>query len=445
MTAVEYEPLIVVYRNGAPVRLQDIATVTDSVEDVRNFGMFIERPDDRPDDPVAKPTIMLIVFRQPGANIIATADRILALLPQLEAQIPADMNLAVAMDRTGTIRASLHDVQFTLLISIALVILVVFLFLRDLRATLIPTVAVPVSLIGTFGVMYLCGYSLDNLSLMALTIATGFVVDDAIVVIENISRHLEDGMSPMAASLLGAKEIGFTVLSISVSLVAVFIPILLMNGIVGRLFREFAVTLSVAIAVSLVVSLTTTPMMCAILLKSKHEQKHGRLFQFSERIFDGILWIYERTLMIVLRHQRITMVVTLSTIVIHGLSVYGRPERIFSAAGYRPLDGKSSGRSRCFVSVDVSSDQTVRDGGGRRPRSLGSSCIRWRSEQRGVQFRANVRHAEAVERAENEGRRRGRADSQKGGANPGCDAHSSSGSGSAHRWTIKQCAVPVHA
>ena len=316
MTAAEYEPLFVTYRNGAPVRLRDIATVTDSVEDVRNYGLSLEKPDDKPS---IKTAITIIIFRQPGANIVATADRIVELLPQLEAQIPADMNLSVAMDRTGTIRASLKDVQFTLLISIALVILVVFLFLRDLRATLIPTVAVPVSLVGTFGVMYLCGYSLDNLSLMALTIATGFVVDDAIVVIENISRHLEEGMSPMAASLLGAREIGFTVLSISVSLVAVFIPILLMNGIVGRLFREFAVTLSVAIAVSLVVSLTTTPMMCAILLKSKEDQKRGSLYQFSERIFDRILAVYEYTLTKVLRHQRITMFVTLSTI---GFTVY---------------------------------------------------------------------------------------------------------------------------
>jgi multidrug efflux pump len=315
-TAAEYEPLMVVYRNGAPVRLGDIATVKDAVEDIRNYGLSLEKPDDKP---VSKTAITIVIFRQPGANIIATADRIIELLPQLEAQIPTDMNLSVAMDRTGTIRASLEDVQFTLLISIALVILVVFLFLRDVRATLIPTVAVPVSLVGTFGVMFLCGYSLDNLSLMALTIATGFVVDDAIVVIENISRHLEEGLSPMSAALLGAKEIGFTVLSISVSLVAVFIPILLMNGIVGRLFREFAVTLSVAIAVSLVVSLTTTPMMCAILLKSKEDQKHGAIYAFSERIFSAILAVYEYTLSWVLRHQPFTMIVTLSTI---GFTVY---------------------------------------------------------------------------------------------------------------------------
>ena len=303
LRAEEYEPLFVVYRNGAPIRLRDIANVSDSVEDVRAFGVSN-----------GKPAITLIIFRQPGANIIATVDRIRALLPQLEAQVPADMNLSVAMDRTTTIRASLHDVQFTLLLSVALVILVVFLFLRDVRATLIPSVAVPVSLIGTFGVMYLADYSIDNLSLMALTIATGFVVDDAIVVIENITRHLEEGVPPMQAALIGAKEIGFTVLTISVSLVAVFIPILLMTGVLGRLFREFAVTLSVAVGVSLLVSLTTTPMMCAFLLKSKGEQRRGRLYRASERVFDGILGWYERTLTWVLRHQRSTMLVTISTI-----------------------------------------------------------------------------------------------------------------------------------
>ena len=316
MVAEEYQTLMIAYRNGAPVRLQDVATVTNSVEDVRAFGMSDDKAGGKPN---GKPAITVIIYRQPGANIIETVDRIVALLPQLEAQIPADMNLSIAMDRTRTIRASLHDVQFTLFVSIGLVILVVFLFLRDWRATLIPTVAVPVSLIGTFGVMYLAGYSLDNLSLMALTIATGFVVDDAIVVIENIMRHLEVGMSPLEASLLGAKEIGFTVLSISVSLVAVFIPILLMNGIVGRLFREFAVTLTVAIAVSLVVSLTTTPMMCAYLLKSKHEQRRGVLFRWTERMFDAVLAFYEVTLSFVLRHHRITMLVTLSTI---GFTVY---------------------------------------------------------------------------------------------------------------------------
>jgi multidrug efflux pump len=310
--ASEYEKLIVTYRNGAPVRLEDVATVTDSVEDVRAFGLLN-----------GKPAISVVIFRQPGANIIETVDRIRAILPLLDEQIPAAMELTVSMDRTGTIRASLHEVQFTLLISVALVILVVFLFLRDVRSTLIPSVAVPVSLIGTFGVMYLAGYSLDNLSLMALTIATGFVVDDAIVVIENITRHLEAGLSPLQASLLGAREIGFTVLSISVSLVAVFIPIMLMSGYVGRLFREFAVTLSVAIAISLVVSLTTTPMMCALLLKSHQpERKHGYVYRASEWFFDTILAIYEWSLRRVLKHQFLTLMVTLSTIGLTGY-LYG--------------------------------------------------------------------------------------------------------------------------
>ena len=304
LKADQYRPLIVAYSKGAPVRLGDIAHVEDSVEDIFAKGLCD-----------GKPAVTIIVFRQPGANIIQTVDRVRALLPQLQAEIPAGIDVTVAMDRTTTIRASVEDVQFTLLISIALVILVVFLFLRNLRATFIPSVAVPVSLIGTFGAMYLMGYSLDNLSLMALTVATGFVVDDAIVVIENINRHLEQGMSPLEASLYGAKEIGFTVLSISVSLVAVFIPILLMGGIVGRLFREFAVTLSVAIGVSMLVSLTTTPMMCAALLKRHADQRHGRLYRASEWLFDGILKFYEVTLAWVLRHQRITMVVTILTLV----------------------------------------------------------------------------------------------------------------------------------
>ncbi len=301
--AAEYESLIVAFRNGAPIRLKDLGEIIDSVEDVQFYGSFN-----------GMPSISMMVYREPGANILETVDRVEALLPQMSAQIPAAMDLNVAFDRTATIRASLHDVQFTLMLSVVLVILVVFVFLRDFRTTLIPSVAVPVSLVGTFGVMYLLGYSLDNLSLMALTIATGFVVDDAIVVVENIRRHIELGKSPRHAAFLGAKEIGFTVVSISISLVAVFIPILLMSGIVGRLFREFAVTLSTAIAISLVVSLTTTPMMCAFLLKPKGEEKHGWMYRVSEGFFDWILSWYDWSLSYVLRHQRITMLVTLSTI-----------------------------------------------------------------------------------------------------------------------------------
>jgi multidrug efflux pump len=263
-----------------------------------------------------KPAVAMIVFSQPGANIVATVDGLKALMPELQATIPAAMELSILMDRTTTIRASVRDTELTLMISVCLVITVVFLFLRDVRSTLIPGVAVPVSLIGTFGVMYLAGYSIDNLSLMALTIATGFVVDDAIVVVENITRYREQGASPMAAALRGAKEIGFTVLSMSLSLVAVFIPILLMGGIVGRLFREFAVVLSVAIGMSLVVSLTTTPMMCATLLLPASQQRHGRLYRASERVFDFILGTYERILRWVLGHQATMLVITVSTVIL---------------------------------------------------------------------------------------------------------------------------------
>ncbi len=250
--AADYRPLVIAYRDGAAVRLSDLADVQDSVENLRNAGLAN-----------GKPAVLAILFRQPGANIIETVDSVKAALPQLMAAMPRDVDLLIANDRTTTIRASLRDTETTLMIAVALVTLVVFLFLRSARATLIPAIAVPVSIIGTFGIMYLLGYSLDNLSLMALTVATGFVVDDAIVVLENISRHIEAGKPRLQAALLGAREVGFTVTSISISLIAVFLPILLMGGIVGRLFREFAVTLSLAILVSLAISLTTTPMMCA--------------------------------------------------------------------------------------------------------------------------------------------------------------------------------------
>ena len=298
LKAVDYMPLVVGYHNGAAVKLSDVANVQDSTENVRAAG-FVN----------GKPSVLIIIFRQPGANIIETVDRIRAALPSLKASIPSAIDTEVVLDRTLTIRASVRDVERTLVISIALVILVVFVFLRNVRATLIPSVAVPVSLIGTFGVMYLCHYSIDNLSLMALTISTGFVVDDAIVVIENITRYLEQGMPPMQAALKGASEIGFTVLSISISLVAVFIPILMMGGIVGRLFREFAVTLSVAILVSLAISLTTTPMMCSRLLKNLRDEQHGIAYRASERAFNSVLGVYERSLGWVLEHSALTLIV----------------------------------------------------------------------------------------------------------------------------------------
>jgi len=315
--ADEYRKLIITWSKGAAVRVGDIATVTDSREDERTAGFAN-----------GDPAVVMILSRQPGANILETVDRVRALLPQLQASIPQNIHLGVILDRTPTIRASIHDVEITLIISIALVVLVVFVFLRNVWATIIPSVAVPLSLVGTFGVMYMVGYTVDNLSLMALTISTGFVVDDAIVVIENITRYLEKGMTPMQAALTGSREISFTVISMSTSLIAVFIPILLMGGIVGRLFREFAVTLCTAIAVSLAVSLTTTPMMCARFLK--HDAgKHGWLYKLSERGFDWMRDEYEFALQWVLRHQPIMLGVTLATIALSGYLFYIVPKGFF--------------------------------------------------------------------------------------------------------------------
>ena len=305
--AEAYRPLIVAYRNGAPVHLSDVGEVSDAVEDIRNAGLAD-----------GKPAVLLVLFRQPNANVIGIVDRVMALMPQLRASISPAIDLGVALDRSRTIRSSLRDVEWTLMIASVLVILVVFAFLRNGRVTLIPTVAVPVSLIGTFAIMYLLGYSLDNISLMALTVATGFVVDDAIVVLENISRHIEAGMSRVDAAIRGAQEVGFTVVSMSISLIAVFIPILLMGGIVGRLFREFAVTISVAILISLALSLSTTPMMCAVLLRRDRGQ-HGWLYLTSERFYEAMRNGYRRTLAFALRNRRLVMLILLATI---GLNFY---------------------------------------------------------------------------------------------------------------------------
>jgi multidrug efflux pump len=315
--AYEYQPLIVAGHAGAPVRLRDIAEVVDSVEDNRNLGLSN-----------GKPAVLLAIFRQPAANMIETVDRILAVLPLLRASISPSLHLNVVVDRTTTIRASVHDVEIAMMISIILVIFVVFAFLRNAWATIIPSVAVPLSLIGTFGVMYLCHYSLDNLSLMALTISTGFVVDDAIVVIENITRHIESGMKPYEAAMKGAREIGFTVLSMSTSLVAVFIPILLMGGIVGRLFREFAVVLSVAIGVSLLISLSTTPMMCARFLRTE-TGKHNRLYRLSENAFNHLLRTYDISLCWVLRHQVLILLLTFGTVCLNVYLFYQTPSSFF--------------------------------------------------------------------------------------------------------------------
>jgi multidrug efflux pump len=328
--AVDYAPLIVTYRNGTAVRIQDVGEAVDSVEDLRNSGYAN-----------GQPSVMVVIFRQPGANIIDTVDRIRAMVPQLQASVPQSIHIQIAMDQTVTIRASVHDVEITLLISVLLVVLVVFFFLRNVRTTFIPSVAVPVSLIGTFGVMYLLHFSIDNLSLMALTISTGFVVDDAIVVIENITRYLEQGMHPFQAALKGAQEIGFTVLSMSLSLIAVFIPLLLMGGIVGRLFREFAITLSVAIAVSLVVSLTTTPMMCAHLLKE--HQEHGWLYRTSERFFTWIINAYGTTLSVALNHAPITMAILLATIALNGYLFVRVPKGFFPQQDNGRMVGQITG------------------------------------------------------------------------------------------------------
>jgi multidrug efflux pump len=347
--AEDYKPIVIGYHNGTAVRLSDVAQITDSVQNIRSAGYLN-----------GIPSVTVIIFRQPGANIIQTVDNIRGQLPFLKASIPQGIDATIVLDRTTTIRASVSDVERTLMISVALVILVVFIFLRNARATLIPSVAVPVSLIGTFAVMYLVGYSLDNLSLMALTISTGFVVDDAIVVMENISRHLELGMKPFEAALKGAQEIGFTVFSISVSLIAVFIPILMMGGIVGRLFREFAITLSTAIVVSMVISLTTTPMMCAYLLQEEKKESRGRMYQLSEKFFAWMLETYRRSLVWVLDHSALTLGVLLLTIVLNVVLIYRIPKGFFPQQDTGAIVGGVQGpQDSSFPAMDNSIRQLV--------------------------------------------------------------------------------------
>ena len=356
--AAEYRNLVIAYRNGAAVRLADVAEVLDSVENVRNLGLAN-----------GQPAVLVILYRQPGANIIATVDRVIGLIPALKASIPTDIDIKVAMDRTVTIRASLGAVKRTLMIAIALVILVVFLFLRNGRATMVPAVAVPISLLGTFGAMYLLGYSLDNLSLMALIIATGFVVDDAIVVLENITRHLEGGMPRFEAAIQGAREVGFTVLSMSLSLVAVFIPILMMGGIVGRLFREFSITLSVAVLISLLVSLTTTPMMCSRLIRQSDPARQGRLFRATERAFEAVLHFYARSLRWALRNRGLMMVLLAATVVFNIYLYIVIPKGFFPQQDTGRLIGgiqadqaisfqSMSGKLRQFIGI-VQSDPAI--------------------------------------------------------------------------------------
>jgi multidrug efflux pump len=348
--AEDYKPIIVGYNHGSAVRLSDVADVVDSVQNIRAAGYLN-----------GKRAVTLVVFRQPGANIIDTVDRIKDALPSVEASIPQGIETTIVLNRTTTIKASVSTVERTLMLSIVLVIIVVFIFLRSGRATLIPAVAVPVSLIGTFAVMYLCGYSLDNLSLMALTISTGFVVDDAIVVMENITRHIEDGMEPLAAALKGAQEIGFTVFTISMSLIAVFIPLLLMGGIVGRLFREFAVTLSTAILVSMVISLTTTPMMCAYILKNPHAEKHGRMYRAMDRGFDWVLSLYRRSLRWALENPVLILTVLLLTIALNVAIAIKIPKGFFPLQDTGSLGGAVRGpQDASYYSMNVAIQQILK-------------------------------------------------------------------------------------
>ena len=342
--AEDYKPVVVGYKNGAAIHLSDVAQVTDSVQNIRAAGYLN-----------GKRSVTVIIFRQPGANIIETVDRVRAQLPYIQASIPLGIDATIVLDRTTTIRASVSDVERTLLISIGLVIIVVFVFLRNGRATLIPAVAVPVSLVATFAVMYLFGYSLDNLSLMAMTIATGFVVDDAIVVMENIARHLENGVKPFAAALKGAEEIGFTVFTISISLIAVFIPLLLMGGIVGRLFREFAVTLSTSVLVSMIISLTTTPMMCAYFLRSERAEKHGRMYAASEKFFDWVLSLYRGSLHWVLDHPMLTLSVLFVTIALNVVLIVKIPKGFFPVEDTGSITGSVRGpQDSSFPAMDGS-------------------------------------------------------------------------------------------
>jgi multidrug efflux pump len=347
--AADYKPLVIGYSNGAVVRLTDVADVVDSQQNVRQAGFLNGRP-----------SVNMIIFRQPGANIIQTVEAIKAAVPSLEASIPNGMHFITVLDRTLTIRASVNDIERTLVISVLLVVAVVFIFLRNVYATFIPAVAVPVSLIGTCAIMYLCGFSLDNLSLMALAIASGFVVDDAIVVMENITRHLEEGMTPVQAALKGAAEIGFTVLSISISLIAVFIPILLMGGIIGRLFREFALVLSSAILVSMVVSLTTTPTMCARVLKSEKNVQHGRLYLWSERMFGGLLDGYRRSLTWTLDHPALIMIVFVATLGLNVLLISMIPKGFFPQQDTGVINGGMQGQQDAsFASMRAALKQSV--------------------------------------------------------------------------------------
>ncbi len=382
----DYKSLIVAYRNGAPVRLSDVGEVTDSVENLRNAGLAN-----------GKPAVLIILYRQPGANIISTVDLVKALMPQLRASISPAIDIGLAVDRSITIRTSLRDVERTLILAVLLVIVVVFAFLRSLRATLVPVVAVSVSLIATFAAMYLCGYSLDNLSLMALTVATGFVVDDAIVVLENITRHVEDGMSPMDAALKGASEVGFTVLSMSISLIAVFIPILLMGGIIGRLFREFAMVISISIMISLAISLATTPMMCAVLLRGETGEGHGWLYRIERALFRGDARRLSPDAGNCAAASRIDDAHSGRGARSQLLSLQRDSEGLLPTTGHRSADRLDPGGPEHLLPVDAEKTDAVHHHHQKRSRRRNRRWIyRWRPDQ----FRLRVRLVEAAWRTQ---------------------------------------------
>ena len=430
-SASQYAPLILAYHNGAPVRLSDVATVVDSSEDIRNAGTVN-----------GQPTVLIILFRQPDANIIETVDRVRAMMPLLQASVPPAIHIGVGVDRTTTIRASVHDVEISLAISVVLVILVVFVFLRNIRATAIPSVAVPLSLVGTFGVMYLLGFTIDNLSLMALTISTGFVVDDAIVVIENITRYLEQGFSPVEAALRGSEEIGFTVLSMSTSLVAVFIPILLMGGIVGRLFREFAITLSVAVAISMVVSLTTTPTMCAKLLRTEKRRKHNRLYNASERAFEWLYEGYAGSLRWVLRHQPLVLGITLGTVCLAVYLYIAVPKGFFPQQDTGRVNGNVQAVGRRFLSDHEGQAQSVRKYN--QERSCRGCChglYRWRPI---YQHRVSEHFAEGSFRSQSERVCGGQPAASKAGRGPRGHLFPGASARRADRRTHGQRGIPIH-
>ena len=355
LSSAQFTPLVIAYRNGAPVKLTDVADVQDGVENVRQAAWMNQTP-----------AVIMNIQRQPGANIISVVDRIKSLLPQLTATLPKSMQVSILTDRTNTIRASVADVQFELMLTVGLVVMVIFLFLRNVSATIIPSIAVPLSLVGTFGVMYMLGYSLNNLTLMALTISTGFVVDDAIVMIENITRYIEEGDTPLQAALRGSEQIGFTIISLTISLIAVLIPLLFMGDIVGRLFREFAITLSVTILISAVVSLTLTPMMCSSCCGTSRQNEQGQFYAASERAFNAVIAFYGKTLQFVLRFQTVTLLVAVGTLAMTVVLFIKIPKGFFPIQDTGVIQGVSEGRNR-------SRSPTWRTGNRRWPdRSAGS-------------------------------------------------------------------------